>query len=303
MLPIFISIFTLSSGFKASNSTSQTASGLIAGLKFPQGASSCISSASAILTTLEPCISMNSSEADSIIACLTSIQSSLSPIPQQITACQPQLKEDCTRLSNTFPIFQYPLQYNLTVSSRIILNNVEITQDLFYVQSYLVGSQEFNAAAALGQLAKRMFLRESKEKDADEFFKGLVRGVGLLDEVNKCLQNPEIALKELEDAFKLLNRKNYRKFTAGLKGIYSAISKITSQVSACDKKYDYEINKIEHALRVLKHPYYYRLKIAEDILLNGISIERDLNNAVRAFKEQYYYDLGYDIGYFIKKFE
>lgn len=302
MLTILISTLSLSSGYKTS-STSQTASGLISGLKFPQDSSSCISSASQILPMLEPCISMNITDTDSIIYCLNSVKSSLSPIPEQLTACKPQLKEDCTRLLNTFPIFQHPLQYNLTVNSRIVLNNVEITEDLLYIQAYLVDSQEFEAAASLGELAKRLFLRESQEKDADEFFKGFVSGVGLLSEVYNCLQNPEVALKELEDAFKLLDRKNNRKYAAGIKGIYNAIHKITKQISACDKKYDYEVKKIETALKVLRYPYYYKLKIAEDILLNGVSIERDLKNAVRAFKEHYYYDLGYDIGYFITKFE
>jgi len=38
-------------------------------------------------------------------------------------------------------------------------------------------------------------------------------------------------------------------------------------------------------------------------MLNGVSIERDLTNAARAFEEEYYYDLGYDIGFLITKFK
>ena len=193
--------------------------------------------------------------------------------------------------------------YNLTVSQKITLRNVDITQDLTEIQAFLIKNDQFYAAAALGQVSRRMFARESSEKDIEEFFKGFVTGIGLTDDAYQCLHNPEIVLKQLEAAFKLLDTKNLRKFVSGLKGIYSALTVVTKQLKACDKDYDSEIKRIEQALKILRYPYYYKIVIAKDVLLNGIAIERDLRNAVRAFEEQYYYDLGYDIGFFISKFK
>lgn len=302
MLTFLLALVGTTSGYLEKNSN-QVSLGLISGLKFPQDSASCVSADSSILQNLGPCISLNISDLSSILSCLELIPISLYPLPAELIKCQQHLKTDSIRLNNTFPIFRSPLFYNLTVSESVTLKNVDITKDLIDIQTFLSDNQEFNAAAAVGQVARRMFLRESKEKDIEEFFKGFVTGIGLMDDAYNCLQNPEIVLKQLEAAFKLLDRKNLKKFVSGLKGIYTAFTKVTKQLKACDQGYASEVKRIEEALKILRYPYYYKIVIAKDILLNGISIERDLRNVVRAFEEQYYYDLGYDIGFFISKFK
>ena len=156
---------------------------------------------------------------------------------------------DSIRLNGTFLVFKNPLAYNLTVHAGVVLKGVDIIRDLIGIQGFLKESQDFDPAAVLGEVARRMFIRESIEKEIDVLFKGLVTGIGLMDDARKCLKSPETVLKQLKAAFKLLDRNNLRRFVAGLRGIYSAISKLTKQLKACDQKYSSEVERIKRLLR------------------------------------------------------
>lgn len=200
MLAILLVILKVTSA-ELGDFNNQVASGLISGLKFPQGSESCISFHARILYHIKPCNYLDLLDFKTVLKCLESIPISLSPIPEELIKCEKQLQTDSIRLNNTLPIFKNPLTYNLTVNSNVVLKNVDITKDLIDIQMFLKDSLDFEAAAALGEVARRMFIRESIEKEIDELFKGFVAGIGLTDDAYKLLERPEVCVETVKSSF------------------------------------------------------------------------------------------------------
>jgi hypothetical protein len=277
--------------------------GLVIGLQLPQDSQKCVKNIQDVIGKIAPFRQFDGKNIENVKNCLNSVSSALESVPNEISSCKSELSKDCRRFTETFKVFQQPQDFNLSITGLVSLRGKVINDDLNMIKSNLLENNLYQVSLTLGGLVRKMLFRETSEKELEDFFEGFVRGVGLTSNVRGCLKNPENSIKQFEEGLKDLESFRIWTVAMGLKKIAFAGMAVMSQVKSCDTSFADEVAKVESALYVLSHPFRYKLLIAKDILFNGVAIANDVQKAKDALKAGYFYDFGYDLGFFISKFE
>lgn len=277
--------------------------GLVVGLKLPKSTGACLLDMQKVISRLSPFDHLDVKQIEKVEKALESVSYSLKSVPNEISSCKPELHKDCNLISETFKFFNNPSHHGLVVNGSVILNSNQITENLLDIQSHLNNKDYYHTSLNLGQLVRKMLVRENAEQIIEDFFEGLLIGLGLTSNVKKCLKNPETSIEQIKEGLKNLESRYIWTVANGIKKISLAVLSVIGQVKACEASPSAQILKIEKALNILMHPFRYKLIITKDILFNGVSIKTDLANARSSLAAGYYYDFGYDIGHLVSKFE
>ena len=296
-------LFTFCLSYANAGNSDSAELGLVVGLKLPKSTKACIKDMQNVISLLSPFDYLDVKRIERVEDALVSVSSSLKSVPNEISSCKPELQKDCKHIIETFEFFGNPAQYGLIVNGSVILNKNQITDNLLDIKTNLIKNDYYHTSLSLGLLVRKMLVRENSEQIIEDFSEGLLIGLGIASNLKACLKNPESSIQQIKEGLKNLESRNFWTVANGIKKISLAVLSVVSQVKACEANPNDQITKIEKALNILMHPYRYRLIIEKDILFNGIAIRNDLINARSSFAAGYYYDMGYDIGHLVSKFE
>lgn len=65
------------------------------------------------------------------------------------------------------------------------------------------------------------------------------------------------------------------------------------------KKSDWD--KVIHAVHLMRHPIWFAIHVAKDLVVNGVTIFHDIEHAIDNWKTQQYLDFGENVGEILEK--
>lgn len=142
---------------------------------------------------------------------------------------------------------------------------------------------------------------ENQPQDAQKYVK-IVEGflMGTLDaegftDIEKCIQDGETIVKDAEDAYNHLAKKDLQDIIAGVEDIAQAIDAIANALKDCSSmKADWE--KLIKMAAIFKSPVSFAWHVGGDIIHNGVKITEEVETAITDYKTENWYDFGKQCG-------
>ena len=126
------------------------------------------------------------------------------------------------------------------------------------------------------------------------FLKGALDAEGF-DDINKCIQDGEHIITDVEDAVQHFEKKDAKDIIAGLEDLADLIKQVKAGMSDCSHlKADWA--KLEQMAAIFSSPTSFAYHVGKDIMVNGVQIFHEIETAVSDYKSQQWSDFGYQIG-------
>ena len=123
------------------------------------------------------------------------------------------------------------------------------------------------------------------------FLKGALNAEGF-DDIEKCIQDAEEAITDIEVIYVDFKGHNVDQIVDGLKHVADFIQTIKHGMTDCSSiKADWE--KLVAMAAIFENPTSFAWAVGKHLMLNGVEIYKEINIAVADYESQNYGDFGY----------
>ncbi|CAD7945724.1 unnamed protein product [Amoebophrya sp. A120] len=142
---------------------------------------------------------------------------------------------------------------------------------------------------------RRKKLKDDRTQEVIDTLIGLSEGFGLHME-EKCIDASDAVMDKLEKAVELMEKKTPTAMLEALEMVQEALrTDWPAAAAACEATKD-ELIKIIAALDILDHPKQFVYHVGQDLVVNGVSIYKDVNEGIAHYKKQEFHDFGFSLG-------
>jgi hypothetical protein len=205
--------------------------------------SSCITDADQIFTDGKAAITdFEKKDISSISKGLGEVADMIKAIQSSMTACA-TVPADIKKMEDMVKAFKSPSSFAWHVGKDLLLNGVDIYHDIDAgIKDY--NSQSWNNFGHdIGHASAKLLLGKPEEKKVsvdvqmmvqivEGFLKGAVQAEGLTD-IEKCIQDAEGVVSDVETAVTDFKKKDLSDIVAGFKALADMVGKVKSAMSDC----------------------------------------------------------------------
>lgn len=113
--------------------------------------------------------------------------------------------------------------------------------------------------------------------------------------MEKCLTGGEKILGEVVEAVKDFEEKSASGAAAGLKVLAQVVKDISAEVQTCEGV-TADWKRLEAMVTAFDSPLSFAYHVGKDLLVNGVQIYGDINDAVAQYNNKAYEPFGEDVG-------
>jgi hypothetical protein len=129
--------------------------------------------------------------------------------------------------------------------------------------------------------------------------KGAIDAEGFTD-INSCIADAEVIFKDAEEAVKDFESKDVSKIIDGVKKVADILSEVQKGMSDCSHlKADWE--KLAKMAAVFSSPTTFAYHVGKDLMVNGVDIFGEIQDAIAEYKQGNWEKFGVDIGEAVAK--
>jgi len=129
--------------------------------------------------------------------------------------------------------------------------------------------------------------------------KGAIDAEGFSD-INSCIADAEVIFKDAEEAVKDFESKDVSKIIDGVKKVADILSEVQKGMSDCSHlKADWE--KLAKMAAVFSSPTTFAYHVGKDLMVNGVDIFGEIQDAIAEYKQGNWEKFGVDIGEAVAK--
>jgi predicted translin family RNA/ssDNA-binding protein len=231
-------------------------------------------------------------------------------LPDAITACQATVSE-AEKLYQMLKAFSSPTSFAWHVAKDLIVNGVQIYDDIngaikaYSQQNYqLMGYDSGHALAEVLIGASSSEIRTPKAflltaADVEKIFLGVLEGAGAeanATDIAPCIKDTATISGLLASAVQDFAQKDEADIKAGLKLLGQAIESLPDAMTECQAAVT-EAQRLYEMIANFKSPSSFIWHVAEDLIVNGVQIYKDINAAEQAYQSLAWESFGYDVGH------
>lgn len=272
----------------------------------------CINDATSVSSNLAQAITdFSENNEESIKEGLRLLGQAIEVLPDAITACQATVTE-AERLYQMLKAFTSPTSFAWHVAKDLIVNGVQIYDDIngaikaYSQQNYqLLGYDSGHALAEIligaGSTTEvrtpNTYLLTAA--DVEKIFLGVIEGAGAeanATDIAPCIKDAASISGLLAAAIQDFAQKDEADVKAGLKLLGEAIESLPDAMTECQAAVP-EAERIYQMIANFKSPSSFVWHVAEDLIVNGVQIYKDINAAQQAYQSLAWESFGYDVGH------
>jgi hypothetical protein len=123
---------------------------------------------------------------------------------------------------------------------------------------------------------------------------GAVQAEGL-ENINGCIEDTEKFFKDVLSAVQDFETETASGMSAGIKKLGDAIMDVKDGIIQCEGV-EADVEALEKMVKVFSSPTTFLWHVGEDLLVNGVSIFKEIDDSVKQFENANYFEFGEDVG-------
>lgn len=135
-------------------------------------------------------------------------------------------------------------------------------------------------------------------KDVEQIIMGVldgaVRAEGL-ENVEGCIKDSEAFFSDALSAVQDFEKKSVSGVTSGIKKLGAALRDAKDAIKQCEGV-EADVVALEKMLEVFNNPHTFAFHVGKDLMINGVQIYKEINDAVKQFESANYFEFGEDLG-------
>jgi len=116
-----------------------------------------------------------------------------------------------------------------------------------------------------------------------------------LEEIQSCLENLDHADRDFYIAYEDIKHQTPLSVEMGLKSLAKAVQVVPLAVDWCQNSPS-DFARFKKAIGSLKQPSYFEFTYKKDLVLNGVSIYREIFKALEDYENSKFYEFGFNVG-------
>jgi hypothetical protein len=124
--------------------------------------------------------------------------------------------------------------------------------------------------------------------------KGALHAEGL-DDLDACFADAESIAKDAEAAFDDFKTRDVQHVTDGIKEVADLLSKVHDGLKDCSS-FKGDIKALETMVAVFNSPESFAYHVGKDLMLNGVSIFKEVEDSIDAYEKKDWARFGEDLG-------
>eukprot|EP00357_Protocruzia_adherens_P000288 CAMPEP_0114981338 /NCGR_PEP_ID=MMETSP0216-20121206/5488_1 /TAXON_ID=223996 /ORGANISM="Protocruzia adherens, Strain Boccale" /LENGTH=1455 /DNA_ID=CAMNT_0002342997 /DNA_START=218 /DNA_END=4585 /DNA_ORIENTATION=+ len=246
--------------------------------------------------------------ASSIATALKDFAGAFSQVPTAISTCKEAVAEAET-LAREIENFSSPKTLLFKIGESLIVNGKEIFDDVSGAVKDFKNGQYYNGGYQIGVAmatvldgADNIHLLEVQRAQAtseglqivEGLLEGTLDGIGL-SEIVSCFDDAKNVIEESVNAVELFSKGGASNVEQALKEIASAFSQVPTAISTCTSAVK-DAETLATEIKNFASPLTFFYEVGKSLLVNGVEIYDDVHTAIEDFKQDNYYDFGYQVG-------
>ena len=271
---------------------------------------SCIKDAEEVFEDAETAIKdFEKKDVASVIAGIKEIAEMMKVVQSGMKDCS-SIKADWEKLMKMIAVFDSPTSFAYHVGKDLIVNGKQIYGEITTaVSDYEAGNwgdfgYQIGEAAAktiLGEEELPMFATQDQKMKEAQIMQGFLTAFGgkfdlyallmCIYEEDQALLMFDVAVQSFEEA---IAKKDPSEAIGGVIAVIAGIAQFKKGLPACEaidtKTFNFE--QMDQCFDVAVHPTQYFKVLEKDLLVNNYAIMKDVEQAIKAYKTEKYFEFG-----------
>merc|ERR1712087_934368 len=133
--------------------------------------------------------------------------------------------------------------------------------------------------------------------DFEQFTIGLLKGAieTEVPDVMKCINDVETFVSEVETVYTDFKKETFNGVKDGIEEIGTIVGAISEDVQDCLSGV-HGIENLVHMAENFANPWSFAYHVGKDLLVNGVAIYHEVDDAIAAYEQPNYFTFGEDLG-------